>query len=99
MLQRPLGAPDPRLGLSSFGTEGNCSPRWRTFHDLGYEGFETNFASLAEPLRRPHSRRARGFAKRGVPLIGLHMGAALFETQQQIAQVARASLANKRDLC
>ena len=64
-------------------------------HDLGYEGFETNYASLAESFANPQPARAE-IAKRGVPLIGLHMGAALFDParvekeQEQIAQVARA---------
>jgi sugar phosphate isomerase/epimerase len=64
-------------------------------HDLGYEGFETNYASLAESFANPQPARAE-IAKRGVPLIGLHMGAALFNPariereREQIAQVARA---------
>jgi len=64
-------------------------------HDLGYEGFETNFASLADSFAHPLPARAE-IARRGLPLIGLHMGAALFsparleKEQEQIAQVARA---------
>jgi inosose dehydratase len=64
-------------------------------HDLGYEGFETNYASLAESFADPQPAHAE-IAKRGVPLIGLHMGAALFnparveKEREQIAQVARA---------
>src|SRR5438067_9097592 len=64
-------------------------------HDLGYEGFETNFASLADSFADTQPARAE-IAKRGVPLIGLHVGAALFnparleKEQEQIAQVARA---------
>jgi sugar phosphate isomerase/epimerase len=64
-------------------------------HDLGYEGFETNFASLAESFADPAPARAE-IEMRGVPLIGLHMGAALFnparieKEREQIAQVARA---------
>ena len=64
-------------------------------HDLGYEGFETNFASLADSFADPQSARAE-IARRGLPLIGLHMGAALFsparleKEQEQIAQIARA---------
>ena len=41
-------------------------------HDLGYEGFETNFASLADSFADPQSARAE-IARRGMPLIGLHM--------------------------
>jgi inosose dehydratase len=65
-------------------------------HQLGYEGFETNFASLADSFADPAPARAE-IAKRGVPLIGLHMGARLFhparleKEQAQIAQVARAT--------
>jgi sugar phosphate isomerase/epimerase len=64
-------------------------------HDLGYEGFETNYASLAESFADPRPALAE-ISKRGVPLIGLHMGAALFnparveKEHEQIAQVARA---------
>src|SRR6185436_14082236 len=64
-------------------------------HELGYEGFETNFASLADSFANPQPARAE-FSKRGVPMIGLHMSAALFnparleKEQEQIAQVARA---------
>jgi sugar phosphate isomerase/epimerase len=64
-------------------------------HELGYDGFETNFASLADSFANPQPARAE-FSKRGVPLIGLHMSAALFnparleKEQEQIAQVARA---------
>src|SRR5437870_8280884 len=63
--------------------------------ELGYEGFETNYASLAESFANPEPARVE-IARRGVPLIGLHMGAALFnparveKEQEQIAQVARA---------
>jgi len=64
-------------------------------HNLGYEGFETNFASLSGSFANPQPAREE-IAKRGVPLIGLHMGAALFnparveKEMEQIAQVARA---------
>src|SRR5258708_29803680 len=41
-------------------------------HDLGYEGFETNFASLADSFADPLPARAE-IALRGLPLIGLHI--------------------------
>jgi len=52
-------------------------------------------SSLADSFADPQPARAE-IARRGLPLIGLHMGAALFNSarlekeQEQIAQVARA---------
>jgi inosose dehydratase len=62
----------------------------------GYEGFETNFRSLEHSFDDPAPMR-REIDKRGVPLIGLHLGAGLFEPakleaeRSQILRCARAS--------
>jgi inosose dehydratase len=61
----------------------------------GYQGFETNFASLEASFADPAPLRAE-FEKRAVPLIGLHLGARLTQPDQiekeqaQIERVARA---------
>jgi sugar phosphate isomerase/epimerase len=60
----------------------------------GYEGFETNHASLEHSLANPAPMRAE-FEKRGITLIGLHMGAKLFDDaadgeQKEIRRVAAA---------
>ncbi len=63
--------------------------------ETGYEGFETNFRSLESSFPNPAPVRAE-IEKRGVPLIGLHMGAKLYEPaaiaaeQEQIRKVAGA---------
>ena len=44
----------------------------------GYEGFETNFRTLEHSFDDPGPMR-REIEARGVPLIGLHMGAGLFD--------------------
>ena len=83
--------PDARLRLS-FEEPLRLLAALADLHDLGYEGFETNFASLADSFADPQPARAE-IARRGLPLIGLHMGAALFsparleKEQEQIAQV------------
>jgi inosose dehydratase len=61
----------------------------------GYDGFETNFKSLEHSFDDPAPMR-REIEARGVPLIGLHMGAGLFEPEKiaderaQVLRVARA---------
>jgi sugar phosphate isomerase/epimerase len=51
---------------------------------LGYEGFETNSASLEKSFADPAPAR-KEIEQRGVPLIGLHVGAVT-----QVIEVARA---------
>ncbi|MEZ5393658.1 MAG: sugar phosphate isomerase/epimerase [Bryobacterales bacterium] len=61
----------------------------------GYDGFETNFRSLEHSFDNPAPMR-REIEARGVPLIGMHMGASLFdaakvaEERAQILRVAKA---------
>ena len=61
--------------------------------DTGYEGFETNYRSLEYSFQNPAPMREE-IEKRGVALIGLHMGASLFDPakleseQAQISQMA-----------
>ena len=61
----------------------------------GYEGFETNFNSLKHSFEDPAPMREE-IEKRGVALIGLHVGAKLFDPaeleseQARIRQVATA---------
>jgi len=45
---------------------------------LGYQGFETNYQSLAHSFADPAPMR-RQIEKRGAPLIGLHLGVGLFD--------------------
>ena len=62
---------------------------------LGYEGFETNYRSLEHSFDDPAPMR-REFEKRGVELIGLHLGVGLFDAekvpgeQEQIQRIAKA---------
>ena len=62
---------------------------------LGYEGFETNFQSLAHSFADPEPTR-REIEKRRIKLIGLHLGVGFFDLarieqeQAQVAEVARA---------
>ncbi|MBI3698482.1 MAG: TIM barrel protein, partial [Acidobacteria bacterium] len=62
---------------------------------LGYEGFETNFASLAHSFADPAPMRAE-IEKRGIALIGLHLGVGFFDPakiekeQGQVVEIARA---------
>jgi sugar phosphate isomerase/epimerase len=64
----------------------------------GYDGFETNFKSLEHSFDDPAPMR-KEIEARGVPLIGLHMGAGLFEPDKieaeraQVLRVARGSQA------
>ena len=64
----------------------------------GYEGFETNFRSLEHSFDDPSPMR-REIEARGVPLIGLHLGAGLFDPKtldrerEQILRSARATKA------
>ena len=55
----------------------------------GYDGFETNFRSLEHSFDDPAPMR-REIEKRGVPLIGLHLGAGLFEPAKLDAERAQA---------
>ena len=63
--------------------------------ELGYEGFETNYRSLEHSFDDPAPMR-REFEKRGVELIGLHLGVGLFDAekipgeQEQILRIAKA---------
>ncbi len=63
--------------------------------ELGYEGFETNYRSLEHSFDDPAPMR-REFEKRGVELIGLHLGVGLFDPekiageQEQILRIAKA---------
>ena len=45
---------------------------------LGYEGFETNYRSLEESFVQPRPVR-REFEKRGIEMMGLHVGAGFFD--------------------
>ena len=62
---------------------------------LGYEGFETNFASLEHSFADPAPMRNQ-IEKRRIELIGLHLGVGFFDParfeqeQARIAEVARA---------
>ena len=64
----------------------------------GYEGFETNFQSLAHSFAAPEPMR-REIEKRRIALIGLHSSAGLFEPakieqeQAGLLEVARATKA------
>ena len=64
----------------------------------GYEGFETNYRSLEHSFQDPAPMRAE-IEKRGIVLIGLHLGAKLFDAADlkkehaQIRQVATAAKA------
>jgi inosose dehydratase len=63
----------------------------------GYDGFETNFRSLEHSFDDPAPMR-REIEARGVPLIGLHMGAGLFEPEKieaERAQILRAAEATR----
>ncbi|MBI1898395.1 MAG: TIM barrel protein [Acidobacteria bacterium] len=63
----------------------------------GYEGFETNFASLEHSFADPAPMRAE-IDRRGVPLIALHLGAALWSPaslEKERAQIERVSAAVK----
>jgi len=53
----------------------------------GYDGFETNFQSLERSFDSPAPMR-REIEARGVPLIGLHMGAGLFDPEKIDAERA-----------
>ena len=64
---------------------------------IGYEGFETNFASLEASFADPAPLRVE-FEKRGVPLIGLHMGSKLGQpgpAEKELAQIERVARAVK----
>lgn len=64
----------------------------------GYEGFETNYRSLEHSFQDPAPMRAE-IEKRGIVLIGLHLGSKLFDAADlekehaQIRQVATAAKA------
>ena len=63
----------------------------------GYEGFETNFRSLEHSFENPAAMR-REIEARGVPLIGLHMGAGLFDPEKiedERAMILRNAQATK----
>ena len=53
----------------------------------GYDGFETNSRSLEHSFENPAPMR-REIEARGVPLIGLHMGAGLFDPEKIDAERA-----------
>ena len=61
----------------------------------GYEGFETNYRSLEHSFDNP-APMLREIERRGVPMIGLHFGAGLFDPariqqeQSQIERIAKA---------
>jgi inosose dehydratase len=64
---------------------------------LGYEGFETNFASLESSFQDPAPMRAE-FEKRKLKLIGLHAGASFADPgliEKERAQVERLATASK----
>ncbi|MEZ5362424.1 MAG: TIM barrel protein [Bryobacterales bacterium] len=66
----------------------------------GYDGFETNFRSLEHSFDNPAPMR-REIEARGVPLIGMHMGASLFDAAkvaEERAQILRVAKAVKRAL-
>ena len=61
----------------------------------GYDGFETNFRSLEHSFDDPAPMR-REIEARGVPLIGLHLGAGLFDPKRiadERAEVLRSARA------
>jgi inosose dehydratase len=63
----------------------------------GYDGFETNFRSLEPSFDNPDPMR-RAIEARGVPLIGLHLGAGLFDPKRiddERAQILRSARAAK----
>jgi inosose dehydratase len=63
----------------------------------GYEGFETNFRSLEHSFDDPAPMR-REIEAQGVPLIGIHIGAGLFEParlEEERAQILRAARATQ----
>lgn len=67
-------------------------------HATGYEGFETNYRSLEAHFDNPAPMRAE-IERRGVGLIGLHLGAGLFDPakleadRELILSVARGTKA------
>jgi sugar phosphate isomerase/epimerase len=105
-LARMAGAADTRLRLGcqtrAYGSPIRDREKLLAVLDdlaaVGYEGFETNFASLQASFADPAPMRGE-IEKRRVPLIGLHLGTGFYDParieqeQAQVLEVARATKA------